>query len=130
MKKRTLENGIKGNFEGPDAPVVYIVQKQMRFDRDAGELVPRFDLEPAEQFGRFEYLLSPSASPFKPQSVLDDLHRRLVKYSSKDHLLLIGNPCLIGFAVTVAAHYNNGRVNLLQWSGKDQAYLKISAETY
>lgn len=109
-------------------PIVYVVQKQMRFDRNLGELVPRFDLEPAEQFGRFVYLLSPSAAPWKPESVLTDLHKRLKDYTDQDYLLLIGNPCLIGFAVAVAAKHNNGRVNLLQWHGRDRAYLKVCAE--
>lgn len=109
---------------------VFIVQKQMRFDKGLGELVPRFDLEPAKKFGRFEYLLSPTASPFNPESIMRDLHAMLKDYRQGDWLLLIGNPCLIGFAVGVAAKYANGHVNLLQWSGKDQDYLPITAKIY
>ncbi len=111
-------------------PVVYVVQKQMRFDNTKGELVPRFDLKPAEEYGRFVYLLSPTASPFKAASVLADMKKHLKDFTNQDHLLLIGNPCLIGFAVAVAAFYNNGRVNMLQWSGKDGKYLPVSGDIY
>jgi hypothetical protein len=109
---------------------VFIVQKQMRFDRGKGELVPRFDLEPAKTFGPFEYLLSPTASPFKPESVIQELKQRLKSYGKNDWLLLIGNPCLIGFSVSIAAGYADGWVNLLQWHGKDQKYLPVRAKIY
>lgn len=108
---------------------VYVVQKQMRWDADRGELVPRFDLEPARIFGDIEYLLSPNAAPFNPGPILEELREKLHGFSDDDHLLLIGNPCLIGFAVAVAADCN-GRVNLLQWSGKDRRYLSISADVF
>ena len=110
--------------------IVYVVQKQMRFDNKSGELVPRFDLDPASKFGEFKYLLSPTASPFKVDSILKDLKRSLQEYTSNDWLLLIGNPCLIGWAVSLAAHYNGGQVNLLQWSGKDQSYLPVQGQLY
>lgn len=106
---------------------VYVVQKQMRWDADRGELVPRFDLEPARVYGDIEYLLSPNAAPFNPGPIIDELRERLQDFSDDDHLLLIGNPCLIGFAVAIAADYN-GRVSLLQWSGKEQRYISITAD--
>lgn len=111
------------------SPRVFVVQKQMRFDREKGELVPKFELGPAEEFGELVYLLSPTAGPFNPESILRDLHRILVDYDhTKDHLLLIGNPCLIGWAVSVAAQYGDGYVATLQWSGKDKKYMSVTAD--
>lgn len=110
---------------------VYVVQKQMRFDERSGDLVPRFKtLEKAERFGSIEYLLSPSAHPFNPENVMGDLHDRLRGFSDDDHLLLIGNPALIGMATAVASHYNEGRVRLLQWSGRQSDYTEISVRMF
>ncbi|MHA2068269.1 MAG: hypothetical protein ACXABY_28235, partial [Candidatus Thorarchaeota archaeon] len=86
---------------------VYAVQRQMRYDSVNKELVPRFSsIEKAERYGEIVYLLSPSAHPFSPELILGDLHEKLGIFSDNDHLLLIGNPGLIGMATAVAAHYN------------------------
>lgn len=110
---------------------VYIVQKQMRFDDKTGSLVPRFKtLDRAEKFGRFEYLLSPSAHPFNPDNIIGDLHEKLKDFCDEDYLLLIGNPVLIGMAAAVASHHNNGRLRFLQWSGRQNDYAEVSARIF
>jgi len=110
---------------------VYVVQKQMRFDDATGELVPRFKtLEKAERFGKLEYLLSPSAHPFNPDHIIGDLHEKLKVFTDEDYLLLIGNPALIGMATVVASHYNEGRVKLLQWSGRQGDYAEVSVRMF
>lgn len=107
---------------------VYVVQKQMRFDTEIGELVPRFNLEPAKKYGSIKFLLSPTANPFNPNNIVPDLHDKLCDITPEDHLLLLGNPCLIGLCCTVAAHYTDGRLNLLQWRGIEQEYVAIRAD--
>lgn len=110
---------------------VYAVQQQMRFDQTRKELVPRFtSINKAERWGQILYLLSPSAHPFNPDLVLGDMHEKLSGFSDDDHLLLIGNPGLIGMATTIAAHYNGGSVKLLQWSGRHNEYTEIVAKIY
>ena len=110
---------------------VYVVQKQMRFDDELGELVPRFpSIEMASKWGDLKYLLSPSAHPFKPDAVLKDLHGKLKNYGDEDFLLLIGNPALIGMSVSVAAHYNKGAIQLLQWSGRQKTYTEICTRLF
>jgi hypothetical protein len=110
---------------------VFVVQKQMRFDEGTAELVPRFrTLDKAERFGKLEYLLSPSAHPFNPEHIIGDLHEKLKGYTDADHLLLIGNPALIGMATVVASHYNEGRVKLLQWSGRQGDYAEVSVRMF
>ncbi|MCK5600420.1 hypothetical protein KAR91_01020 [Candidatus Pacearchaeota archaeon] len=109
--------------------IVYVVQNQMRFDREKGELVPRFNLSSAEQYGELSYLLSPSASPFNPEGVLKEMAERLADFTSEDYLLLVGNPVLIGMASALAADIA-GVVQFLQWSGKDQKYITIRAEVF
>jgi N-acetyl-beta-hexosaminidase len=48
-------------------------------------------------------------------------------FSDDDYLLLIGNPVFIGWATAIAAAYNEGRVNLLMWSGKEKGYREVKA---
>lgn len=108
-------------------PKVYVVQKQMRFDHDEGEFVPRFNLDSAKQYGDLEYLLSPTASPFNPDSIIPELHDKLYNFKSTDYLLLLGNPCLIGFVCTIATYYSDGDLRLLQWHGREQKYILIEA---
>lgn len=104
---------------------VFVVQRQMKYDQQRGELAPKFGLEAAEEFGEIVYILSPTASPFSWASVREDMHRVLADFSDDDFFLPTGNPCLMVAAGAIAADYNNGRVKALQWSGKDQRYIVV-----
>jgi len=108
---------------------VYVIQNQMRFDHKEKELVPRFDLTSANEYGEIEFLLSPSAAPFNSEGVHSELSEKLAQFTVDDHLLLVGNPVLIGMASALAADAA-GTVNFLQWSGKDQKYIVIRAEIF
>lgn len=105
--------------------VVFVIQKTHRMDEKSGDLVPKFDLSPAERFGMLVYMLSPTARPFTPGPVIRDLKRSLEAYDpDSDYLMLIGNPALIGFAVAIIARRSN-RVRLLQWDGVKKEYVPI-----
>lgn len=110
--------------------IVYIIQKQMRWDERQGELVSRFNLEPAQQYGEFVFLLSPTAAPFHPEPVLEELRKKLEPITVEDYLLLVGNPCLIGWATAIAADRTEGQVNLLQWHGKERRYIEVRANVF
>ena len=107
--------------------VVYVVQKQMKVDPRSGDMVSRFDLTQAEPYGTIEYLLSPKARPYAAGGIIAELYRKLDTFSDEDYLLLVGNQCLVGLAMSVASDVNDGVVNILQWSGRDQAYVEIKA---
>lgn len=107
------------------SPRVFVVQNQQRWDDFQQRFVPKFDLNPAREFGRLIYLLSPSASPFNPDSYLPELQARLRDFNDSDALLCIGSPVLMVAAATVAAGRNQGRVRVLQWSGTDRAYRPV-----
>ncbi len=109
---------------------VFVVQRQHKYDPATTNLVPKYDLSSAAQYGELVYLLSPTAGPFNTASIVTELREKLRDYTSEDYLLLIGNPCLIGWTVALAAHCNGGAVNLLQWSGKEQRYLPIVAQLW
>lgn len=109
-------------------PKVFIVQKQQRWDDTKNELVPKFDIEPAKKFGEIIYLLSPTAGPWNSGSIIAELKQKLSEYTPNDFLLLIGNPCIIGWTVALASQRTGGKIKLLQWSGKDRTYLAIPCD--
>jgi len=102
--------------------VVYVVQKQV-MKNERGVFVPMFNLRPAEDFGRLEFLLGPQSRPWD-SGVVPMLHEKLRWYSQDDYLLLIGNPCLIGLTTAVASEYS-ATINFLQWNGQEKRYLKV-----
>lgn len=107
---------------------VYVVQNQHRWDANQRQFVPKFDLTAAEEYGKLEFLLSPTAAPFRAGPLIAELQEKLSKIEPEDYVLLIGNPVLIGIAVAIAAGYNQGNLNVLQWSGKDGRYLVVRLE--
>lgn len=109
---------------------VFIVQDHRRYNRDTGEYDSVHDLTPAGEYGRLQYLLSPTAAPWNPESVMPDLWEGLRDFGDDDYLLLTGNPVLIGWATAVAADFNDGRVNLLQWHGRERRYIPVSAQVF
>lgn len=104
---------------------VYVVQLQRRWDDSKTDLIAKFDLAPARKYGELVYLLSPTAGPFNSRSIIAELWDKLEDYTPNDHLLLIGNPCLIGWVMAIAAQITGGTVRLLQWNGKERGYLEI-----
>jgi len=91
-------------------------------------MVPRYDLSPAEEFGKLVFLLSPITVPKNPAKVIAELRRKLWDFSDEDYLLMIGNPCFIAFAAAVAADINDGRISLLQFNGSQKKYFVVRAQ--
>lgn len=108
---------------------VYVIQNTHRLNRDTSTLEPKYDFESAKRFGAIEFLLTPSAKPHDP-SVVQELIDKLSLYTEQDHILLVGNPTLIGFACAIASDVSDGRLNVLQWDGKAREYVSISADLW
>lgn len=108
--------------------IVYVVQNQHRTDAVTGQLIPKFDLTAAEEHGRLVYLLSNSAAPWRAEPILKELEEKLAHWASGDSLLLIGNPCLMAWAAVIATRRSEGRLALLQWSGREQRYRRVIAD--
>ncbi len=106
---------------------VYIVQNHAIYNKKTGSMEPRFDLSPAEKFGKLVFLLSPISVPSKPLEAIAQLRKKLSNFSDNDHLLLIGNPCLIGIAVAIASDINDGKVSMLQYNGSQGRYYIVKA---
>ena len=104
---------------------VFIIQEQTRWDTKLKKAVPRVDTSLAEDFGEIIVLIGPDTKSHHRQKVLDNLHSKLKNFHDEDYLVLTGNPLFIGLAVAVAADYNEGRVNFVQWSKSEQAYMPV-----
>jgi hypothetical protein len=110
---------------------VFVVQEQFVYDRETGQNIPRFPtITKAEEFGEIKFILDPPAHPFNQQSILGKFHEALSSFSDDDHLILVGNPILLGMATAIAAYYNQGRVKFLQWSPKGERYVLIPSEMF
>lgn len=107
---------------------VFVVQNQHRYDRESRTFVPKYDVSEANQFGEVVELLSPTAAPFHPEPILDELREKLNDFGDDDFILCIGNPLLLAWAYAIAADVNEGTVRALQWSGKDHRYLPVKVE--
>jgi len=106
---------------------VFVVQDTKWVDPKDGQLKPKFDFSPAGEFGELVFLLGSNASPFNLPPVLTELQERLKEFGDDDYLLLVGSPVLLGLATAIAADYNDGRVNMLQWSGAKHSYIPVRA---
>lgn len=109
---------------------VYVVQDHRRYNRDTGEYESVHDLSPAEEYGELRYLLTPTAAPWSPDTVLPDLWAGLAQFGDEDFLLLNGNPILIGWATAVAADVNDGHVSFLQWHGRERRYTPVKSQVF
>lgn len=109
---------------------VYVVQAHRRYNKDTGEYEDVHDLSPAAEFGELRYLLTPTAAPWDTDSILADLWDGLGSFSDGDYLLMVGNPVLVGLATAVASEVSGGRINFLQWSGRERSYTPVSAQVF
>ena len=106
-------------------PRVYVIQQQITVN-DKAQVVPKFDLEPAKEFGELINLVPPSAGPQAAQEIVESLWEKLRDYCDNDYLLLVGSPVFIGLAVAIASETNSGRVRMLQWQSREQKYFVIN----
>lgn len=107
---------------------VFVVQNTRRKDLDSGLFVSRFDLKPAEQWGKLIELVSPTAKPFNARALILEMKAKLHSFSDDDFILPVGNTSIIGMAVKIAADANGGKVKLLQWSGTNESHVQIMCD--
>ena len=106
---------------------VYVVQRQFRYDRETGKIVPKHDLAAAEKFGELRPILTDRAGVDKPAQAIAKMDLILRNYTDDDYLLLIGHPALIGWAAALAAAHNGGKLKQLIWSGATHTYSVVES---
>ena len=108
-------------------PIVYVIQELP--GTSIGR--PKFNIMGALKYGKLKVLLKENAQiVLSPGPVIFELRRLLKNYTSKDYLLLSGDPAIIGLACTIVSDINGGRFNLLKWDRQEKVYYPLEINIY
>ena len=92
---------------------------------------PKYNIIGAQKYGKLKVLLKENTQiVLSPGPIIFELRRLLRDYTSKDYLLLSGDPSVIGIACSVVSDINNGRFNLLKWDRQEQMYYPLEINLY
>ena len=81
--------------------------------------------------GKFIFLLPEfSQMIFSPGPLIYKLRQGLKDFKEDDHLLLTGDPALIGVACSIVSDITNGKYNLLKWDKQERKYYPIEINLY
>jgi hypothetical protein len=85
----------------------------------------------ASEYGEFKFLL-PELSQiiFSPGPLIYKLRSLLKNFTTKDYLLLTGDPAIIGVACSIVSDMTNGKYNLLKWDKQERKYYPIEINLY
>ena len=80
---------------------------------------------------KFNFLLPEfSQMIFSPGPLIYKLRQGLKDFTKDDHLLLTGDPALIGVACSIVSDITNGKYNLLKWDKQERKYYPIAINLY
>lgn len=97
---------------------VYVPQEVM-YKNERDMMVPKFNIYQAEEFGEIKVLLPYGNVSMAPQPMVAKLRQQLKNFNDGDFILPMGDPAVIGAAIAIAADFNQGRVQLLKWRGRN-----------
>ena len=81
--------------------------------------------------GKFHFLLSEfSQMIFSPGPLIYKLRQGLKNFTSKDYLLLTGDPAIIGVACSIVSDITGGKFKLLKWDKQERKYYPIEINLY
>ena len=107
--------------------IVYVIQHIA--GTQAGN--PKINIIGAQKYGKFKFLLPEfSQMIFSPGPLVYKLRQGLKDFNENDHLLLTGDPALIGVACSIVSDITNGKYNLLKWDKQERKYYPISINLY
>ena len=108
-------------------PIVYVLQELP--GTSTGR--PKFNIMGALKYGKLKVLLKENTQiVLSPGTIVFELRRLLKNYTSKDYLLLSGDPSVIGIAVAIVSDINNGKFNLLKWDRQEKVYYPLEINLY
>ena len=67
---------------------------------------------------------------FSPGPLIFKLRKGLKDYTTQDHLLLTGDPAIIGVACSIVSNITNGKFNLLKWDKQERKYYPIQINLF
>ena len=107
--------------------IVYVIQHVA--GTQAGN--PKINIIGAQKYGNFKFLLPEfSQMIFSPGPLVYKLRQGLKNFKKDDHLLLTGDPALIGVACSIVSDITNGKYNLLKWDKQERKYYPIAINLY
>ena len=110
-----------------NTPKVYVIQ-EIAGTKDGK---PKINILGAAEYGTFKFLLPElSQMIFSPGPLIFKLRKGLKDYTSEDHLLLTGDPAIIGVACSIVANITNGKFNLLKWDKQERKYYPIQINLF
>ena len=87
---------------------------------------PKYNIIGAQKFGKLKVLLKENTQIImSPGPIIFELRRLLKNYTSRDYLLLSGDPSVIGIACSIVSDINSGKFNLLKWDRQEQMYYPL-----
>jgi hypothetical protein len=105
-----------------DENIVYVLQELP--GTKAG--TPKINIMSASKYGKFKFLLPEfSQIIFSPGPLIFKLRSLLKDYTTKDYLLLTGDPAIIGVACSIVSDMTGGKYSLLKWDKQDRIYYPI-----
>ena len=107
--------------------VVYVIQEIPGTKSGS----PKINIMGASEYGEFKFLLPEfSQMIFSPGPLVYKLRQGLKNFNENDHLLLTGDPALIGVACSIVSDITNGKYNLLKWDKQERKYYPITINLY
>ena len=104
------------------AEKVYVIQEVA--GSQAGN--PKINIMGATNYGDLVFLLPEfSQMIFSPGPLIKKLRAGLKNFTEKDHLLLTGDPALIGVACSIVSDITNGKYKILKWDKQERKYYSI-----
>ena len=102
--------------------IVYVLQELPGTKAGA----PRINIMSASKYGKFKFLLPEfSQIIFSPGPLIYKLRQGLKNFTTKDYLLLTGDPAIIVVAGSILNEITNGKYSLLKWDKQDRIYYPI-----
>ena len=107
--------------------IVYVIQ-----DVPGSKIgAPKINIIGATQFGQLKVLLPENSQIIlSPNYVITTLRKMLKDYTSKDYLLLTGDPAIIGVTCSIVSDTTNGKYNLLKWDKQERRYYPVEIDLY
>lgn len=106
---------------------VFITQSPMRRNVH-GQLVHKFDLAPAREYGTLQVLLPAGPVLITPDLAVRQLREKLANFQPTDWLMCLGDPVAIAASSAIVAELNDGIIPLLVFDRQVKKYNSIKVD--
>ena len=123
MSESNKYEAVKNNYTS----TVYVIQEISGSKAGA----PKINIMGASSYGKFKFILPEfSQMIFSPGPLIYKLRQGLKDFKEGDHLLLTGDPAIIGVACSIVSDITGGKFKLLKWDKQERKYYPIEINLY